>query len=210
MFLFSCALAAEAHVPVMTPQEGQRDYTHIDEPEVSTAFYGELTGFPHTFVIDETDPFELYVHILVPDIEEATNNISGIIVKEKPVGGVEEVARLHGEEASWESFFEWFSGDSYRSGPEYEAEAGSGVYRIEVSNPDNIGTYALVVGKEEDFSGIGYFETIRRIAKIKEFFGKSQFMVIQSPFVYVPLLIIGVLIVAARLLLKRRKRTRVL
>jgi hypothetical protein len=66
----------------------------------------------------------------------------------------------------------------------------AGTYRIEVSTPDNIGKYVLVTGFLEDQSEIGFFETMRRIAAVKEFFEKPSVAVLQSPFYFVPLLIV--------------------
>lgn len=182
---------AYAHVPVLVEQESIQVITQISDPELSQAFYGEMKGYPHTYEIRTGEPFSLYAEILVPDIEESQNIISGIIIKEQKKGGrVTEVTRLYAKDAPWESQFEFFGGDTYRHGPRYEAEAEAGVYRIEVHTPENMGKYVLVVGSREEMT-IGYFELLGRMMEIKTFFGKSRIMIIQSPLVYIPLIIIG-------------------
>ena len=192
ILLFTFAHTANAHVPVMVVPERVIDVQQIEDPEISRAYYGELTGFPHTFEITATKPFVLYAQVLEPDIDGVENNHSGIIIKERENGrGVEEVARLRSREASWESFYEPFGADRYLKGGQFEKEVAAGVYRIEVSTPVNKGKYVLSVGKIEDFSDVGYFETVANIYKVKQFFGKSPISMLVSPFIYIPLIVIG-------------------
>lgn len=183
-----CTHEVSAHVPVLVTQETLDDIVLIEDPELSQVFYGTMQGFPHTFEIRASEPFTLFTQILLPDIDSSTNNISGIIVRELKSGRVEDVAPLNAKDASWETMFEPFGGDTYRKGPEFETTLDPGVYRIEVHTPDNLEKYILAVGKREEMS-ISYFELIRRFAQVKMFFEKSQFRVIESPFVYVPLLL---------------------
>jgi len=181
---------SEAHTPILVESTAEEVVAVIDTPNISRAFYGELTGAPHTFEIVSEEPFTLFTQILVPDIEEAEDVISGIIVRlPEKEGRVTEIARLQKSSVSWESEYEFFGGDTYRNGPMFERELEAGTYRIEVNTPINEGKYVLVIGKEE-VREIGYIESIRRIAKVKEFFNKSQLMVVQSPFVFVPILVL--------------------
>ncbi len=187
---------ADAHVPSIIVQDSLKDIEMISDPELSQAFYGELVGFPHTYEIRATEPFTLFVEILQPDIDSSKNNISGIIIKEKKAGGrVEEITRLRAGEAMWETEYEPFGGDTYRKGKSFEAEMGAGVYRIEVNTPDNVEKYVLVVGTREEMT-LGYFELVGRIVDVKMFFGKSKWRVVESPFVYVPLIIFGIGVLA--------------
>ena len=189
---FICVPLGFAHgfLPQAVEQESLRDITIVEEPETEQAFYGELTGFPHTYSITATEPFMLSVRIFMPDIETSKNNVSGIIIREiEGSGRVEEVTRLLARDAGWEPAFEAKSGDSFRIGPSFAGEVSPGTYRIEVNTPENLAKYVLIVG-EEEAKKPGYFEMVRRIAGLKEFFGKSQFRIIESPYVYGPLLLI--------------------
>ena len=193
-----------AHVPNLVEQATPKDVVTIEDPTLSQAFYGAMQGFPHTYEIRATEPFHLFTKILIPDLEGSGNNISGIIIKEPENGGrVTEVTRLRAKDATWESKYEPFGGDSYRNGPVFEKDLDAGTYRIEVHTPDNVEKYVLVVGTREEMS-IGYFETVRRIAGVKEFFGKSKLRVVESPFVYVPLL--GLMTVSGIVWYVRRRR----
>ena len=205
VFLFLPFSFVHAHVPNLVEQNSLHDITTIVEPTLSQAFYGTLRGFPHTFEIRSDESFTLHVEVLVPDSDTSTENVSGIIIRETGrQGRVTEVARMLAKDASWESFYEPWGGDSYRRGSVSEREVESGIYRIEVSTPDNNAPYVLVVGSKEEFGSIGYFETVKRIADVKTFFGKSKFMVIESPFVYVPLLFSMFVVFMAWL--RRRRR----
>ncbi len=188
LFFTASVSTAYAYIPEVIEQASLHDISTIDDPSLSQAFYGKLTGYPHTYEIRSKEPFELYVQILLPEIEGVSEELSGIVIKETGFRGrVSEVARLLGRDASWESFYEPWGGDYYRKGGELTQQVEAGVYRIEVSTPDNNTPYVLVIGKQEDSGGVGYFEMIKRIAAVKEFYGKSKFTVIQSPFVFGPL-----------------------
>lgn len=188
MFFF-LPLVSLAHQPELPVYESYNDTKIINDTQLSQAFYATLAGFPHTytFTLDERKP--VFVQVLVPDIPDVKNNRSALIVKQEPQGGVTEVARLRSTDANWESYYEWFSGDRYRNGPEYTADLGAGTYLLEVSTADNQGKYVLVVGTEER-STISYFETMKRIYLVKHFFNKSGISILQSPLFTVPLLIL--------------------
>ena len=188
--LFLTPFVASAHLPNLPEFSDYEDVEVIAEPQVSQAYYSELTGFPHRYEFTLDSRQEIFVEVLVPDIHEATNDIGGIVVKKKPRGLVEEVSSLIARDASWESFYEPFGGDSYRRGPSFTGEVDAGEYLIEISTAMNTGKYVLVVGEREDFSGVGFFENLKRIYEVKRFFGKPPIAVFQSPFYFVPLLIV--------------------
>ncbi|MFT5037098.1 MAG: hypothetical protein ACI9VM_000673 [Candidatus Azotimanducaceae bacterium] len=180
-----------AHQPLIVNPTSSDDLTIIENPEVSWAYYGELTGYPHTFEFRVDDPVQLDVQILEFDTDESSKKYSGIIIRERDNGrGVEEIARLQADSGQWDSFYEPFGGDRYLNGPEFSGEVKPGVYRIEVSTPTNKGKYALSVGKIEDFSNVGYFELFKTIYKVKRFQGKPPISMLGTPFVYVPLLLV--------------------
>lgn len=205
LFLFLCFTpSAYAHIPYIVTQDSLKDVVTIDEPEVSKAYYGILSGFPHTYLVNTKVPITLFVEVLVPDIDSSTNNVSSIITRQvENSGRVTEVARLEAKDASWESFYEFFGGDSYRRGPDFEEEIDPGTYRVEVHTPDNVEKYVLVVGKREEGGELGYFELLRRMMEVKLFFEKPRILIIESPFVFIPLLV-GVAIVFGILWYRRR------
>ena len=189
------ATPAHAAMPEVIIQESLSDITSIKDPTRAQTFYGNLVDFPHTYQIVATKPFHLFVQIKVPDIDSSTNNLFGIIIKEPTgKGRVEEIVRLKGQEASWESSFDWWSMDSYRMGPIFDQDLGPGTYRIEVSTPDNREKYVLAVGTQNELS-FDYFEAIRRLMEEKVFFEKSRFRIVESPLVFVPLFGVGGMVI---------------
>lgn len=204
--LLCSAHFAYAHLPVVVSPTDGTDIIEVERPEVSWAYYGELTGFSHTYEIRTSESITLYTHLLEPDIQDAEKNHNALIVRERDnKRGVDLVKRMNATGASWDSFYEFAGGDSYLSGPEFEQVVGPGVYRIEVSNAENNGKYVLVIGQIEDFSGVGYFETVGRIYEVKRFFGKPPIAMIQSPFVYVPTGVIALIVLGIWWWRKRRQ-----
>lgn len=189
-FVLLLPVFALAHQPAVVDFTNYDDNEVVEDVTLSQAYYGDLINFPHTYEINLTKPETLFVELLVPDIEGIDTNRSVLIVKRNPSGRVREVARLVPEEAEWESFYEPFGGDSYLRGPSFKQELEAGSYLIEVSTGDNLGKYVLVVGEREDFSNLGYFETVKRIYEVKKFYGKSPLAVLQSPIISVPLLVL--------------------
>ena len=194
----------EAHVPNLVSQPTLNDVYIIEDPTLSQAFYGTLKDFPHTYEIRASEPFTLFTQILVPDIDESKNTLSGIIIKlPESKGRVTEISRLSAKDASWESEYEPFGGDSYRKGAFFQRDLEPGTYRIEVHTPNNLEQYVLVVGTREEMT-IGYFEMLRRLVGVKVFFGKSPIRIVESPFVYVPLFVL-VCILAGWFVYRRNK-----
>jgi hypothetical protein len=195
VLFFGVALRADAHIPVVIEQATLHDITLITDPVLSEAFYGRLQDMPHTYEMRLRDPIDFKMEILLPDIEGVSKDISAIVIEETGNRGqVREVTRLLGRNATWDPFFEPWGGDRYLKGGEFSAHLEPGVYRIEMSTPDNNAPYVLVVGTNETWGDIGYFEMVHRIASVKNFFGKSELLVIESPLVYVPLLILCLLL----------------
>lgn len=208
VFFFAFILSASvvhAAPPVVVEPQDVSAVTHVENPEASWAYYGELNDFPHTYVIERTEPFSLRVEILEPDIEGAQNDHKGIIVRTRDSGrGVELVERLTAEAADWESFREPYGGDRYLQGPTYESELGPGTYFIEVSTAANEGKYVLVFGDISDYSQVGYFGKVARVYQVKRFFEKPPIAMIVSPLIYAPLIVLIVLVFLGRFMYKRK------
>lgn len=95
----------------------------VTNPEVSKAYYGELSGEPHIYRINASEPFDLYVNVLVPDIEGQKKDVSALVIKNDDTA--HPLATLDGLNFKWKQFFEPFGHDTYWMGPEYKS-AGRG------------------------------------------------------------------------------------
>lgn len=192
-FIISCLFLANvfAHQPRLV---GNETTILVDQPEISKAYYGSLSGKPVTYRIESPDPFRLYVNILVPDIEGIDKDVSVKILKQGAV-----ISILDGIEHDWTHFYEPFAGDHYFRGSEYVKEQDAGTYEIEVYSPDNQGKYVLAVGDKEAFPLGELVRTYAVLPRLKsEFFGKSPFSAyfnIMGIFLAVILVIAGVLLI---------------
>jgi len=148
------------------------DSIEVKNPQISQAFYAELTGRPQTYTIRSEASLRLYVNILVPDIPGIETDYEAVVSRSTETGE-EIVARLDGAAFDWKPFFEPFGGDRYLLGPEYDQDVPAGTYTVVVSSPDNHGKYALAVGKVEKFPLKEMARTIVTIPKLKRYFGKS-------------------------------------
>lgn len=190
VFFFTTTTLAQAYVPEVVVQKSLLDVVTIQDPTLAQTFYGDLSDFPHTYQIVATQPFHFFMQIAVPDIESSTNNISGILIKEpQGRGRVEEITRLYAKDAEWKSVREWWTMDSQRMGPFFEKDLGPGIYRFEVSTPNNHEKYVLKVGTREELT-LGYFGTVSRLAGVKVFFEKSRVRVVESPLIFLPIIVL--------------------
>lgn len=83
---------ASAHQPRIVESR----QTIVSNPEVSKAYYGKLEGVPDVYVVEDTNPFDLYVGVLVPDIEGQKKDVSAVVLKD----GIE-IAQLEGMNFEW-------------------------------------------------------------------------------------------------------------
>ena len=165
---------ADAHQPYLVTDT---DVTRVDRPEVSKAFYAELSGEPAVYEIVSPDSFALYVNILVPDEVGVPTDLSVTVTR-----GTDTVAVLDGPAHKWTKFYEPFGGDSYLMGPEQRLRVGPGTYVVTVSRPGNQGRYAFAVGEREEFSLGDMVRTIGLMPRLKrDFFHKSSIRAFTDP-----------------------------
>jgi hypothetical protein len=179
--------------------------TEIDRPyEIVTVekdfgprhiYLGELNDYPVMYEITTEESFDLSVKI-----RQQYNNsgeplsLSLIIIKQNERGGgVTEVARLRPSKDSWVAVKDSVFGMTFWESETLSRTVEPGIYRIEISTPDNIGRYMLTVGDDEDLPG--YFKTLANVHTTQKFFGHSIFRLISSSYVYYMLGILFLLFV---------------
>jgi hypothetical protein len=185
-------LSASAHQPrIVTGRE-----TVVVDPEISKAYYGQLTGAPDVFTITASAPFALYVNVLVPYKADQTKDVSVTVTREGAP-----VTVLDGPQFAWTKMFEQFGHDTYWQGPEYKAQAAAGTYVVTVSNPGNTSKYSLAIGEIEHFDFKEIRNTLTVVPQIKRtFFNESPIGFILSPFGWGLILMLYVLAGLAGLL----------
>ncbi len=149
------------------------------------SYYGELQGDPHLyeFAIGESETLVLHVGQRAGELVP----FSVMIVKARDNDrGVREIGRVSGlASTSWELLFDGRLGMSLATGEPFTAELDAGVYRVEISTPENIGKYLLTVGNEP--SDTGYFASLASIYRTQRFFEYTPLRILLSNYVYYPL-----------------------
>lgn len=175
--LFLAPALASAHQPRITESR----MTQVPDPEISKAYYGKLTGEPDVYVIEASEPFDLYVNVLVPDIEGQKKDVSAVVIKD---GNTEApLAVLEGINFEWKQFYEPFGADSYWMGPEYKARSEAGTYEIRMWSSNNDSKYSLAIGEIEAFDAKETLNALTIIPELKKnFFDESPIGFIASPF----------------------------
>lgn len=194
LLLFLLPVQLFAFVPTFTAPAAVDDYVEVSASGVPYTFYSTLQNFPHTYQVPLTESAVLRVQVMVPRIEGVLADRSIIVLRQEK-RGVSEVARMHYAAAPWEQLRDRSTGDTYETGEVFEEELTPGTYLIEVSTGENVGPYALQVqaGESVAHERRGYIRTLTDVARIKQFFQKSPLAVFQSPFYYLPtLLLFGV------------------
>lgn len=183
---FAPVVAFAAGVTVNEPLS-QNAITPVEDPHVRQYFYGELNNYPHTFQFSVKEDMHLFVKTDVPYASQHDHSI--IVIKEER-RGVSEVGRITYNEGTWQKEFDWLLGRSFRSQGALEAELSSGVYRVEVSSPENFGKYRLTIGTEQH---TGLFSAYKTAVVGAYFFG-GFFAIFFTPLMFVTLLVVGVVL----------------
>lgn len=210
---FFFAGAAQAYQPRIV-EEGE---VKIENPEISQVFYGELKGSAQIFKIEKSEPFQLYMGLLVPNASGAKKNYSLSLSSKIDLPDLEGnvmprdsvFAYLNGKDYQWTEYYDLVVGDKYFKGPEYKAnnegeklqgvDLEPGEYTVMVYSEDNLGKYALVVGTKEDLSPAAISNTIKTLPQVKkDYFEKSPFSIFFGFAGLIPLVLLAALIIVAR------------
>lgn len=155
-------------------------------PQTERTLLGSLEGFPDMYEIQSTEAFTLTLQLAaVPT--ETTPQFSGLVIRVLDEG-IEEVGRLRGSDAEWETVTNPATGLPEAVGPRYEEEVPAGTYRIEVSTPSNQGKYLLTLGVDD---AAGYFTSVRSVATTYNFYDRSAIAMFRSPYIHYP---VGILV----------------
>ena len=187
LILVSWPLKVLAHQPRLVEMEK----INVTEPEISKAYYGNLSGKPHIYTISTSSPIDLYVNVLVPFIEGPEKNVIVKIFK-----GEQLMEILSPKKGDWKEFFEPFGHSMYWKGPEFKVRADAGKYKIHVQSTEKSIRYVLATGEIEDFDGPESLNIILLIPKLKkDFFEESPLSFILSPLGWGYVLLLQLLVI---------------
>lgn len=163
-----------AHQPRLVFKQPVWEIVTVEKPEISQAFYGNLSGQEDLYEINADESFLMYVNIVVPNLPGYRTDYTVEIIE----SNYEIYTRLEGKSFEWEKFFERFAGDDYLRWPSWEQQVKPGKYTIKVSNPGNQGKYSLAIGKIESFPLGEMINTYRDMPALKmQFFQKPRYSI---------------------------------
>jgi hypothetical protein len=187
LILVSSPLKVLAHQPRLVEMEK----INVTEPEISKAYYGNLSGKPHIYTISTSSPIDLYVNVLVPFIEGPEKNVIVKIFKGEQLMGI-----LSPKKGDWKEFFEPFGHSMYWKGSEFKVRADAGKYKIHVQSTERSIRYVLATGEIEAFDGPESLNAILLIPKLKkDFFEESPLSFILSPLGWGYVLLLQLLVI---------------
>ena len=173
------------------PRIVESEKINVIKPEISKAYYGNLSGKPHIYTISTSLPIDLYVNILVPFIEGPKKNVTVKIFKDKQT-----LEMLSPKKDDWKEFFEPFGQSMYWKGPEFKVRADAGKYKIHVQSTEKSIRYVLATGETEAFDGPESLRAILLIPELKKnFFKESPFSFILSPLGWGYVLVLQILVI---------------
>ena len=209
---FLCLLfnvtTAEAYDLYITDVEREYESVVI-KPDSSSkeGHLGKLEGAPVMYEIEVTESYPLTLQ-LAQRHKGTPYALSLIVVRQnKGDGGVAEVGRLNSDTEDWTIRKDSGLGVSFFESELFEAELDPGLYRVEVSTPDNKAHYLLLFGDKDDRTG--YFKGLSQAYKIQRFFDYSIVNMLKSSYVYYTLALILLIFVVNRILKYRKATTHV-
>ncbi len=191
-FLFLILLARFPLVTFVSPD--QHDVIAISNLATLQHFYGTLTNAPHLYTFHVEEPTDISLALFVPNLREQKNDVSILVLRKKD-RGLDLVTRLEASRASWVRTTWWETGDSYRKGGGWHDMVTPGTYEVEVSTPSNIGSYVLAVGTESTSTLLSYTTELRNVFRIKQFFHTSSIAALESPLLYIPLVLLTSIVI---------------
>lgn len=176
----------------------QHTVTPIEDLSEQLEIYGELKTHPHTFefIVKENTPF--FAEVQIPKGSQYSKSL--IAIKEER-RGVSEVGRITYNDGEWIEVFNWQLGRSFETQGPLEAELEQGVYRVEVSSPENLGKYKLTFGTEKKW---GYVSNFAQAWSGALFFGATPFAVLRAPIVLLTFVVLIALFFLGRTYWKQK------
>ncbi len=166
--------------------------------EPKQAHIGHLDNFPIMYEVIITATTTLTAQLSQQYQSSAKPlDLALMVVREDDKGGgVSEIARVHPVTTDWTARKDSVYGMSFWESLPISNELRPGIYRIEVSTPNNLGRYMLLLGTADE--SLGYFGTISHVHQVQQGFGLSIVRMLGSSYIYYPLGIILLLFVIQR------------
>jgi len=210
--LFLFPVVSWAALAIVTDQSSPGEIVPTDMTVGETRkFLGELSGAPIMYEVNLDQ-----ASVLTAQLRQSANRVAEsfavIIVRQNDRGGgVTEVGRINIDLENWQTAADAETGLTFLESSVLEETVDPGIYRIEVSTPENSGRYLLQLSIGESREAT-YLESLQSARTTQQFFGYGVFSMLQSRLVYQPLLLfLGLLLVfkTTRFWLARKMKSNV-
>lgn len=191
LLVFSLPLIAYGHQPRLVTDQASSltNPIHIEEPEVSKAYYGQIEKSSEYYKIGSNKEFTLYLSLQVPDIPMQSKNITLELIDKSGL----QLVRLDASQHTWKKFHEDFGNADYLEGPSLEILLPAGIYAIIISGDEDT-KYVLVTGYKEEFPASEFLNSLFLVPKINlDFFGMNLFQSLSNVFGFLLLVIFSII-----------------
>ncbi len=175
-----------AYEATKTDQTNPFELLVVEDITANVWYVDTLNDFPHTFEFLLTEPTAFTAQVMTLSDADVVERPSLILVKEVN-RGVEEVMRRTGTTATWEDFQDPVSNIQFVQSESFTQTLEPGVYRFEVSNPDNSSVYVLKVGTDNP---AGYGTNVRNVFLLRSELGFSTLGSFFNGYILMPLFIL--------------------
>jgi len=159
----------------------------IERPfSVEQWYLGTLAEFPEMYEFSVADTTTLQLSLRVPDsVDIHSMRPSLLLVRDVNPRGVKEVARIAYDKVDWKKEKDPRSGLTYYTTAPYSVELEPGVYKAEISTPNNVGKYMFIIGS--DAIRPSFSTSFATVYALHDFYEVSKILMVRSPVVYYPL-----------------------
>ncbi|MBP6881010.1 MAG: hypothetical protein KBC35_00065 [Candidatus Pacebacteria bacterium] len=198
VFVFLCIVTPTFAYEVYTtePSEPYALIPFTEDIEDKQVYGGVLRDFPVMYETTIVATSSLRLQLVQKYRGGADPLAFGIMIVrvDEAGGGVSEIARLRPAPEQWRVRRDRVFGMTFLESEVVTHTLEPGTYRVEVSTPENLGSYLLMVGEYDE--RLGYFATLDRVRSVQKVFGYSIFNMLRSSYVYYPL---GIILLLAAL-----------
>lgn len=167
---------------------------YIDETVTGEQiFLGSLQGIPHLYIVTFNEEVNVRLNLNSRAKDSDSFKFSIIVVRDLLPRGVEAVTRLRADAEEWKIERDTYTRVQYRQGPVFSETLPAGTYRIEISNPTNIGQYELRFGEVRKST---WWNKVKNMRALQRWYGTPWWQSLLSPWWYLPVsLLVGFLMV---------------
>jgi len=160
--------------------------------ETVREYYGKLTGDPIMYELMVRESGAIRVILDQPYVGTAPQPLRFLVVREISGGRLETVARSELLSQSWQSHTEYLMGFRWWRSELWLPDLSPGTYKVEVSSPQNLGSYRLTLGMEE--AAGSYVGTWQRLWFVHEYYERPWWKFLGSLFVISHVVVLSIVV----------------